>query len=533
MLFIPVQWQKNFTFFLPLGKKCTYGHKCKFYHPERGSQPQRAVADELRASAKISSVASRGLLEHALMAKSQKNGQSEGMAEAPLIRDTGKKQPNRSLQSSFSELSEDKTQVSSKVEEQRRNSSLSGSCSNNIVAHPAPGGPPSLGHLERWEHPAGSTGCSSGIAGASGPNKAESYYRCSSPVVGYNSVVKAYSGLSLVVPQTPECFFPGELGTSSLASDCSSESSVSSDSFSPDPVLDDSPKCHHHHPHHHHHHHHYSGQYPHQASRVSPSLSQHSPRGYVHPQGLWRQRDFGIEDTPASVASRISPHHVNTASVYIQPQQQLQLLANFPGEPPHPQHPPQTPTTHARSQSFPRGHNMVGSLWPEHGLQDRVCEGSPVHSRRNYSVRTQQPQHQQNWDPNYEPPPKPYYDLFSYKSFPQVHGHSPWGQQVHSSPHGLLIPGLPSLSQQSLPSVPTHKSHMPSATQHAKPTALGRYQDLRERVFVNLCGIFPPDLVRMVMTRNPHVTDAQELAAAILMEKSQHSSWINTVKFSS
>lgn len=65
---------------------------------------------------------------------------------------------------------------------------------------------------------------------------------------------------------------------------------------------------------------------------------------------------------------------------------------------------------------------------------------------------------------------------------------------------------------------------MPSATQHAKPTALGRYQDLRERVFVNLCGIFPPDLVRMVMTRNPHVTDAQELAAAILMEKSQHSS---------
>uniref|UniRef100_A0A3P8QDX2 C3H1-type domain-containing protein n=1 Tax=Astatotilapia calliptera TaxID=8154 RepID=A0A3P8QDX2_ASTCA len=403
----------------PYGKKCTYGHKCKFYHPERGSQPQRAVADELRASAKISSVASRGLLEHALMAKSQKNGQSEGMAEAPLIRDTGKKQPNRSLQSSFSELSEDKTQVSSKVEEQRRNSSLSGSCSNNIVAHPAPGGPPSSGHLERWEHPAGSTGCSSGIAGASGPNKAESYYRCSSPVVGYNSVVKAYSGLSLVVPQTPECFFPGELGTSSLASDCSSESSVSSDSFSPDPVLDDSPKCHHHHPHHHHHHHHYSGQYPHQAS---------------------------------------------------------------------------------------------------------LCEGSPVHSRRNYSVRTQQPQHQQNWDPNYEPPPKPYYDLFSYKSFPQVHGHSPWGQQVHSSPHGLLIPGLPSLSQQSLPSVPTHKSYMPSATQHAKPTALGRYQDLRERVFVNLCGIFPPDLVRMVMTRNPHVTDAQELAAAILMEKSQHSS---------
>ncbi|KFP96777.1 putative ribonuclease ZC3H12C, partial [Dryobates pubescens] len=33
----------------PYGKKCTYGHKCKYYHPERGNQPQRSVADELRA----------------------------------------------------------------------------------------------------------------------------------------------------------------------------------------------------------------------------------------------------------------------------------------------------------------------------------------------------------------------------------------------------------------------------------------------------------------------------------------------------
>lgn len=31
------------------GKKCTYGVKCKYYHPERSSQPQLSVADELRA----------------------------------------------------------------------------------------------------------------------------------------------------------------------------------------------------------------------------------------------------------------------------------------------------------------------------------------------------------------------------------------------------------------------------------------------------------------------------------------------------
>ncbi|XP_044527425.1 endoribonuclease ZC3H12A [Gracilinanus agilis] len=38
----------------PYGKKCTYGIKCRFYHPERPSRPQRSVADELRANARLS-----------------------------------------------------------------------------------------------------------------------------------------------------------------------------------------------------------------------------------------------------------------------------------------------------------------------------------------------------------------------------------------------------------------------------------------------------------------------------------------------
>ncbi|KAM9354342.1 putative ribonuclease ZC3H12D [Pholidichthys leucotaenia] len=42
----------------PYGKKCTYGVKCKFYHPERVNQSQLSVADELRDRAKnISPVA--------------------------------------------------------------------------------------------------------------------------------------------------------------------------------------------------------------------------------------------------------------------------------------------------------------------------------------------------------------------------------------------------------------------------------------------------------------------------------------------
>lgn len=42
-------------FFSLLGKKCTYGIKCKFYHPERTSQSQRSLADELRDNARLSS----------------------------------------------------------------------------------------------------------------------------------------------------------------------------------------------------------------------------------------------------------------------------------------------------------------------------------------------------------------------------------------------------------------------------------------------------------------------------------------------
>lgn len=40
----------------PYDKKCTYGIKCKFYHPERTNQPYLSLADELREKAQISTV---------------------------------------------------------------------------------------------------------------------------------------------------------------------------------------------------------------------------------------------------------------------------------------------------------------------------------------------------------------------------------------------------------------------------------------------------------------------------------------------
>ncbi|XP_028446221.1 probable ribonuclease ZC3H12C [Perca flavescens] len=501
----------------PYGKKCTYGHKCKFYHPERGSQPQRAVADELRASAKMSSVASRGLLEDALMVKSQSSGQPKGMTEAEPSRGTPKKQPSPSLRGSFTDLLEDKLRIKSKVEGRRgsNSSSSSSSCSSSFLGYPAPGGGPSSGSFDRWE---GSGGGSLRVAGASGPSQTEPYHRCESPELGYSSLVKAYSSLSLVVPQSPECFFPADLRAGSRLSDCSSEGSASSDSFSPDPLLDNGSKCHHHH-HHPHHHHHCSGQNAHTVSRVPPGLGQHAPHSYPVPQALRRQHVFGLEDPPSSVTSHVSPRPFKSPSPYIPPHLRHPLLSSFPGE--FPACSPQTSTAHSQS-------NLMGSLWQESGLQHpQVYKGSPLHSRRNHSGLNQQPQHQINWDPHYQQPPKPCYDPYGFQSLPEVHKkawHSPWGRPAHLSPHDLSASSLPPLPQLSLPSMTTHKSHLSSVPQQQEPPVSGQYQDLRERVFVNLCRIFPADLVRMVMTRNPHVVDAQELAAAILMEKSQHGS---------
>uniref|UniRef100_UPI003AAF1AD2 endoribonuclease ZC3H12A n=1 Tax=Centroberyx gerrardi TaxID=166262 RepID=UPI003AAF1AD2 len=39
----------------PYGKKCTYGIKCKFHHPERANQSNRSLADELREKARLPS----------------------------------------------------------------------------------------------------------------------------------------------------------------------------------------------------------------------------------------------------------------------------------------------------------------------------------------------------------------------------------------------------------------------------------------------------------------------------------------------
>ncbi|KAF6730315.1 putative ribonuclease ZC3H12C [Oryzias melastigma] len=472
----------------PYGKKCTYGHKCKFYHPERGSHPQRSVADELRASAKIS-VASRAKLRAVW----------RNQAEVEAKR--GNKQPNHSPWSSCSDLLEDGLQAHSKVKGRRG--------SDGSIGLPTPGGLFSGGYLELWEHPTGDSK-DSRFVGANSSRQVESYHRFESPKVGYSPLIKAYSGLSAMMPKTPECLLTTDLRAGLHPSDSSSDGS---DSFSPDNTLDPSPKCHHGRSCHHHQ---FNSLYTHLATQVSLGLNQHSPRGCSLPKTLPRQHGFGSDEPSFSVTPRTSP--LRTTPTYMPPHPTSQpWLSSFPME-------PTSYSTQTSTVGSPLRRDPMASLWKEREFQDsKMYEGSPLYSRTKDLGLNQQPPHPINWSSNHQPVPKTCYDLFSYRSFPPVHGKTwqpQWSQQT--SPRTLPEASLPFFPQQYLPSISGHKSPLPPSPPHSEPTAAsGHYRDLRERMFDNLCGIFPPDLVRSVMTRNPHVMDAQELAAAILMEKLQ------------
>ncbi|XP_023796673.1 endoribonuclease ZC3H12A [Cyanistes caeruleus] len=68
----------------PYGKKCTYGIKCKFYHPERTNQPQRSLADELRANARLSPTRSPSAKEEK---KGKRGSQAELLCSVPTESD--------------------------------------------------------------------------------------------------------------------------------------------------------------------------------------------------------------------------------------------------------------------------------------------------------------------------------------------------------------------------------------------------------------------------------------------------------------
>lgn len=301
----------------------------------------------------------------------------------------------------------------------------------------------------------------------------EQYPKCDSPVdIGYYSMLNAYSGLSVSGPRSPERRFSldTDYRISSVASDCSSDGSMScgsSDSYagyndrsyvsSPDPQLDETLKCAQH-------------VHPHSRLNTQPFLqSFHDP--------LARVQSYSHEEPKFHAKPPLPPLAVHL------PHPAVGARASCPGDYPGPAQAPLL----GRALLATRLDSISDS---------RLYDGSPGRARKPYSPQ----EGPAGWErPAYGP------DAYGYR-------------QTYSLPDNPVPPAYEPFPFPAAPEPPEPAWRGPYC---AAPPEPPRFLASREKVYVNLCNIFPPELVRAVMKRNPHVSDAQQLAAAILVEKSQ------------
>ncbi|KAH0625131.1 hypothetical protein JD844_033271 [Phrynosoma platyrhinos] len=464
----------------PYGKKCTYGHKCKYYHPERGNQPQRSVADELRAMSKNTAAKAAG--EGGLVKSNSVPCSTKIDSTSDLKRTTPKRQSDPSIRTQVYQDLEEKLPTKNKLETRSVPSLVSipnSAATKPQSTAPLSNGLPSGVHFppqdQRPQGPYPPVMMATKNHGT--PMPYEQYPKCESPVdVGYYSMLSAYPNLSLSGPRSPERHFSLDIDyrISSVASDCSSEGSMScgsSDSYigyndrsymsSPDPQLEENLKCQHMHPHSHVTSQSFLQSYHDTLSRVQ-SYSHEEPKHHHKP--------------PLPYMA-VHLHHPSVGA-----------RSSCPGD-----YPALQSSQHSKNMHLGRAlvSTRVDSI-----SDSRLYDNSPLRQRKSYSGQ----EGLSSWD-------RQGYGMDAY-SF----------RQTYSLPSNPSQPCYEQFAFQSLPEQQDQPWRIPYCGMPQDPP---RYLDSREKVYINLCNIFPPDLVRIVMKRNPHMTDAQQLAAAILVEKSQ------------
>ncbi|XP_068279057.1 probable ribonuclease ZC3H12C isoform X3 [Nyctibius grandis] len=464
----------------PYGKKCTYGHKCKYYHPERGNQPQRSVADELRAMSR--STAAKTTSEGGLVKSNSVPCSTKNDGTSELKRAAPKRQSDPSIRTQVYQDLEEKLPTKNKLETRSVPSLVSipsSSAAKPQSTAPLTNGLPSGVHFPpqdqrpQGQYPAVMMATKNLVT----PMPYDQYPKCESPVdVGYYSMLSAYSNLSISGPRSPERRFSldTDYRISSVASDCSSEGSVScgsSDSYvgysdrsymsSPDPQLEENLKCQHMHPH----------------GRLS---TQPFLQSYHEP--LTRVQSYSHEEPK---------HHHKPPIPYMAVHLQHPTVgarSSCPND-------YSTSPSSSHSKTMHLGRALV-STRIDSISDSRLYDNSPLRHRKPYSGQDGLG----SWDR-------------------QSYGMDAYGyRQTYSLPNNPTQPCYEQFAFQSLPEQQDQTWRVPYCGIPQDPP---RHQDTREKVYINLCNIFPPDLVRIVMKKNPHVTDAQQLAAAILVEKSQ------------
>lgn len=291
------------------------------------------------------------------------------------------------------------------------------------------------------------------------------YPHCHSPE--YYCVSRAYSHLSLSSSRPNPDFRPpqdqdyrlGSLGSiGSAGSECGSESS-SCDSCPPESLMDDF---------------HYPRLY------APPSSAPHDfcshPNEYPYPL------------TPPKRPLYPLPPHMH--------HQPLSARSSCPGDYHHSPLPlPGSPL--ARRLAPPLPESVSDSHLYEHFTH-------PHHPR---------PKILPHWETYYRPP----LAASRYEASSSCYWDS-YGSPTHYPPPP---PPPPHSSGPPYPPVQNPHSGVSAYPQPTDSPGRSRYSEVRDKVYVNLCNIFPSELVSRVMARNPHLTDPQQLAAAILAEKAQ------------
>lgn len=468
----------------PYGKKCTYGHKCKYYHPERANQPQRSVADELRISAKLSTV--KIMSEDTLAKCAAGMSTAKGEITSEVKRVASKRQSDPSIRSVAAEPEEwlsivrkpEASSVPSLVTALSvpaippPKSHAVGALNTRSASSPVPGSShfphqkASLEHMVSMQYPPILVTNSHGTP----INYTEQYPKFET--IGdhdYNSVLSDFSKVSINSMHNHEYYMTEAnqglyVRNPSLCTD-SHMSHTRNDNYSS-----------------------YNNLYlavadahPEGTLKLHRSASHNhlQPFSHGYHEALARVQSYGSED------SKQLPHKQSVPHLAVHAQNSATgAHSSCPGDYTMP------PNLHPVGASQP-GRALVMTRMDS--ISDsRLYDSNPMRQRRPPLCREQHA----SWDPL-----PCTADSYGYHSYPL--GNS------------LMQPSYEPVMVRSMPE---------KMEQLWRNPWVGMCNDAREHVipehqyqtYKNLCNIFPSNIVLAVMEKNPHTADAQQLAALIV-----------------
>nr|XP_060612170.1 probable ribonuclease ZC3H12B [Anolis sagrei ordinatus] len=468
----------------PYGKKCTYGHKCKYYHPERANQPLRSVADELRISAKLSAV--KTMSEGALAKCGTGLVLSKGDLASEVKRIAPKRQSDPSIRSVAVEP-EDRLSMARKSEANSVPSLVSalsvpiipaskshaaGALNTRSASSPVPGSShfahqkSSLEHMSSVQYPPILVTNSHGAS----INYSDQYPKYESlGDHGYYSMLSDFSNLSISSMHNTD-YYGAEVDQglySRNSSPCPDTclSHTTSDPYSSYGDLylgvgDASPED--------------------NVKARLPPQNRLPPFSQGYHEALTRVQSYGTEGSKRP----LHKHSASHLALHVQ-HPVVGARSSCPGDYPTPPNVyPSATTQPSRALVMTRMDSISDS---------RLYESNPARQKRPPLCREQHA----SWDPL--PCPT---DTYAYHSYPLS--------------SNLMQPCYEPVMVRSMPEKMEQLWRNPwvgVCGELQEPHIIPEHQ---YQTYKNLCNIFPAGVVLSVMEKNPHMTDAQQLAAMIV-----------------